>query len=562
VIVDGASNQQVMTYPVARDAGLPPAARGEGDAVAPFDVPLHLHKMERPAVVRAVAMPDEASESWRAWLDHPVVYAVALLLLLFCLMPPDGVLSDNEENYFALAAHAVSLSPASPYTAVFDSSHHRAVSEVFLGGLVTAVGYEHAQIIARALAAAAYAFLLTGILRRFGLSLLDAVLVMVAYALLGQTLMGGEWLFNGFEAKVISYCLVLAGLYMAATGPSFLGPTLLFAQATYFHFLVGGFWFFAAMAGRLIEDRRELGRVLASVALFLVAVTPLFAVIGWSRLADTLAFIPPADLPSPDVIYSIIRAPWHAAPFLSSDSFLTQWLPGCAAAAAMLAVCIAIARRPEAARWKVTTVWLAGLLGYLLVALAASFFDRNTGVLGKLYLFRPAALILLLWLAFVMAYLATARMRGWTVARVAVLAMLAPMFLIGAVDRVHADRQRAALAGEKGALAAALAERAAPGSVVLVDPQIEWSYLDFERRTGHPSLVAFKFMPTNDPEIVEWYRRMEFRRTLFEQGCSTASTAYPVDFLLTTPEHATALAASCGPVVYATDKVALLRRAL
>src|SRR5258708_24015582 len=110
----------------------------------------------------------------------------------------------------------------------------------------------------RALGALAYAFLRSASLRRFGLSLLDAVLVVVAYALAGQTLMGGEWLFNGFEAKVISYCLVLAGLYMAATGPSFLAPILLFAQATYFHFLVGGVLFCAAMARRLLQDRRRV----------------------------------------------------------------------------------------------------------------------------------------------------------------------------------------------------------------------------------------------------------------------------------------------------------------
>jgi hypothetical protein len=553
--VDGVSNQQVVTYPVVPNLGRSSLDRGEGDAVAPFDVPLHLRKTER-----SMAAPAKAGEAWRAWLAHPVVYAVALLLLLLCLMPPDGALSDNEEDYFALAAHTVSFTPASPYTAVFDGSHHRAVSEVLLGGLVSAVGYEHAQIIARALAAIAYALLLSAILRRFGLSLLDAVLVIIAYALVGQTLMGGEWMFGGFEAKVVSYCLVLAALYASATGPSFLAPTLLFAQATYFHFLVGGFWFCAAMAGRLIEDRREIGRVAASVALFLFAVAPLFAVIIWSRLADMRAFVQPPDLPTPDVIYSIIRAPWHTAPFADAGSFLAQWLPGCVAAAAMLIACLAIARRPQAARWKVTTVWLAGLLGYLFVALGASYIDRDSGVLGKFYLFRPAALILLLWLAFVMTYLTAARLRGWTVARVAVLAVLIPMFLMDAAERIQSDRQRESLAGEKTALAAALAEQKAPDGVVLIDPQIERQYLDFERTTGHPSLVMFKFMPTDDPHIVEWYRRMEFRRSLFEQGC-TANTAYPVDFLLTTAEHAATLAATCGSVVYASGDVALLRRA-
>jgi hypothetical protein len=48
---------------------------------------------------------------------------------------------------------------------------------------------------------------------------------------------------------------------------------------------------------------------------------------------------------------------------------------------------------------------------------------------------------------------------------------------------------------------------------------------------------------------------------LFEHGCTVGAAAYPVDFLLTTPAHAAQLTASCGPVVYATDKLALLRRA-
>lgn len=486
-----------------------------------------------------------------------ILYLVALLLLLLCLMPPDGVLSDNEENYFALAVHAVS-SAVPPYTAIYDASLHRAVTDWLLGGLIAAVGFESAQIVTRSLAAIAYAFLLRALFRRFGLSALDAVLVILVFALLHQTFMGGEWLFGGFEAKVVAYGFVLAGLYRAASQRSLTGAVLLFAAATYVHFLVGSFWFAAAMAARLLEDRRDLRPVAGAAVRYLLIVAPLVAVIAWTRLADARSSVQPADMPSPDVIYSIIRAPWHAAPFISWDSFRRQWLPGSLLAGIMLVACLVVARKPEAGRWRATALWLAGLLAYLLLALAASFADRDTGVLGKFYLFRPAALILLLCLAFAMAWLGALRLRRWTAVRLLALAALAPLFLLGTAQRLAADRQRVALAGQHAALADVLAKNAAPGSVVLIDPQIEWSFLDFERRSGHPMLVTFKFMPTDDPGIVEWYRRMEFRRLVFAQGCPQ-HPAYPIAFLLTTPERAPVLVGNCGEAIYATDQLALWR---
>lgn len=484
-----------------------------------------------------------------------ILYIVALLLLLLCLMPPDGVLSDNEENYFALAA---SSDPASPYTAIYDASRHRLVADWLLGGVIAALGFERTQIVTHGLAAVAYALLLCALFRRFGLSALDAVLVILVFALLGQTLMGGEWLFGGFEAKVVAYFCVLAGLYRAASHRPLTGAALLFAAATYFHFLVGGFWFAAAMAARLIEDRRDVRNVAGATLRYALMVAPLVAVIAGTRYVEARGFVQPPDVPSPDFIYSIVREPWHGAPFLSWHNFRTQWLPGAVAAAVMLIACLVVALRQGGRRWRATALWLAALLAYLLVALAASYVERDTGTLGKFYLFRPASLLLLLWLAFATAWFSALGLRRWTVVRLAALAVLLPLFALGTAERLAGDRERAALAGEKRALAGALAENAAPKSVVLIDPQIEWSFLDFERLTGHPTLVMFKFMPTDNSGIVEWYRRMEFRRVVFAQGCPR-QPAYPIDYLLTTPDRAPVLVGSCGEAIYATDRFALWR---
>jgi len=64
-------------------------------------------------------------------------------------MPPVGLLTGNEEDYFQLAERFATGAATPPDSAVFDSSPHRALNEVLLGNLIIAIGYERAQIIAR-----------------------------------------------------------------------------------------------------------------------------------------------------------------------------------------------------------------------------------------------------------------------------------------------------------------------------------------------------------------------------------------------------------------------------
>ena len=150
--------------------------------------------------------------------------------MLALLIPPHGILSDNEENYFALAERFVDGSAWPRTTAVFDASPHRVLSDATLGALIAAIGYAPAQIVARLLAVAGYALVLPPLFAVFALSALDAALVVMALALIGQDLMGGEWLFGDYEAKVAAYVLVLAALRRVLTEERLGAAVLLFAQ--------------------------------------------------------------------------------------------------------------------------------------------------------------------------------------------------------------------------------------------------------------------------------------------------------------------------------------------
>ena len=323
----------------------------------------------------------------RGWLHYPPAEIAALFVVLLCLIPPTGMLSDNEEDIFQLAARRVGAMPNSPESAVFDSSPHRLVADHLFGWLIALLGFTGAQIFARTLAAAAYSVTLSMLFRRFALGAIEGVLVVIAFALLGQTLFAGEWLFDGAEAKVLAYALVFAGLALAIDR-KYIGAAFLFVVATYFHFLVGIFWFFAAMALALIEDRSERQRPFFATVLFLLLVAPLLGLIAYTRLVEVGPSDAEMGLPAPDVIYSLIRNPHHTAPFIARWSFVKNWLGGYLLACSMLAGAFVVTRLPEGARLRGRALWVGLLLLYLILALIPAFIDRNTGVLGKFYLFR------------------------------------------------------------------------------------------------------------------------------------------------------------------------------
>ena len=313
---------------------------------------------------------------------HGAFGAAVLVIRPLLLIPPHGILSENEENYFALAERFIGGTAWPQETAVFDASRHRMLSDATLGALVSTIGYAPAQVVTRLLIVAAFILVLPPLFGVFALTALDTAVVIMTMALIGQDIVGGEWIFSGYEAKVAAYILVLAALRRVLTREQLGAATLLLALATYFHFLVGGFWFTAGMVLRLL-DRPRAGRdVLAAVAVYGLLVAPLCSIIIWSRLADASAALAP-DVPPPDVIYSIIREPHHQSPFLTWSYFKDRWLPGYIMAVPMLLFSVWLARNGAKPRLRVMAVWLAGLVAYLFLVLGPKFLDRDSGVLWQ-----------------------------------------------------------------------------------------------------------------------------------------------------------------------------------
>jgi hypothetical protein len=113
----------------------------------------------------------------------------------------------------------------------------------------------------------------------------------------------------------------------------------------------------------VIDDRGALKPAVIAAAWFWLAVSPLIGVIAWKRWVIDAAAPIPLGLPSPDYIYSVLRAPWHTAPFLNSHVFATSWFPGCVLAGGMLAGALVMARTAAAPRLRSTARWLVPSAG-------------------------------------------------------------------------------------------------------------------------------------------------------------------------------------------------------
>jgi hypothetical protein len=493
------------------------------------------------------------------WVLHiersrsPVLLFAGLAALLVLRLWPAAWIG-NEEQYFQLAYRTFTPEKFSQFSAIFDASRARFVPLYLMGSAVHLLGYDGAHAVTRILMAILYAAGLAYFLSALPLSVWDALLVIVAFLMAGEYLIGGEWLFKGVEPKTLAYGLLFFAFGFALRR-RWTAATIAGAAATYMHFLVGGFWTLLILVQQWLEtkQRRELLRCLAAYGILTLP-------LAWLIARDQLVGAALAATGLADKIYAT-RNPWHVAPFASRGEFW-GWTPGIVGTFALLLVLGAVAARHRATARAVALVSRTALLGlaYLLLALVAAFVDRHAQLLGKFHLFRPSALTLLLAFTAIAALRSERLADGGAAALKSLVIFALVAWFSWAIFKTQVDRLRAGSAiPERGELVAAIVSHTAPGDVVLIEPVRDFDpeYLSLHRQIPRPTLVSWKFMPTNPADILRWQSYIEMREDVFAKGC-VAPMPVPVRWLVTLRPGSVARLVSCGPPVWRKGNVALI----
>jgi hypothetical protein len=501
---------------------------------------------------RVAATLMEPASFWMLWL--------ALLVPLLALYLPVSIWTGNEENYFQLAYRRIAPEAFSPWSAVFDHSNARVAGESLYGGLVKLLGYETAHVVARLGAAALYAAGLTAMFAAVRFSIIESVAVVMGFHLLGQQILGDEWLFGGAEPKTVAYALIFFSVALASSN-RWRAAFAVAAGATWFHFLAGGFWSLALGLCAVWQLRRDWRAALRALTIYLLLVSPLLAIIANDQLT-TVGTLPVPDtgeatVPNVDQIYAS-RSAHHASPFVDPAHF-PHWRRGIKMLGLAIVAFVFVWWRRPASRLLLP---LAGIgLAELALALVVSYFDQERFTLAKFYLFRPSSVTLLLLLgAALMAFRSVVPRRFSAVVTVALVLVA----LRGLQLELQDDRRalgRSMNVPHQSELLDAVWGSSAPDDVVLLDPALDQTLpgIRLNRLIERPTVVARKFVPTAPPDIRRWYTLMRWRERLFEEGCNRGTGSVPVKLIVTFSQSTRERVAGCGTVIWRRDDLSVLR---
>jgi len=202
------------------------------------------------------------------------------------------------------------------------------------------------------------------------------------------------------------------------------------------------------------------------------------------------------------------------------------------------------------------------LLLYVPLAFAVSFVDRHSLWLAKFYMFRPAALTLLLVISTAFWALRTDRNGG---ERLVVKLFLCPLIGVFFWTQLQARVQEHRHPTHQSLpdlpeLVAAIERESRPDEIVLIEPKNEtaYPYVRLPRQLPRPTLVTKKYDPTTPKDLLRWHDLMQFRAGLFSRGCQSPLAA-PIGLLLVFEPSTLPSVASCGPIVWQGQSAYLIR---
>ena len=481
-------------------------------------------------------------------IAKPIYWAVLVSVLAIVQFPFGW--TATEENYFQLAYRWARPDAFGPFSAAFDQSGGKFTAFWLYGNLIDLFGYDGAHHILTAIVIPLTAFAVLRLSMLLNLSVVDAVAVLLTYLASGQALMGGEGFLGTVDPKVFCYPFGILA-FAEAGSPRARWPLVAIwsAIAVYFHFQIGTVWFAISWMFLTLTSRNWRGSLLAAL-LFLVLVAPEFVVLFGDYMRFPAASRP-EGMPSADHIYAEIRAPHHVAPFAQVGGWKRLAVRGLGYSVVIGAGALYALRHSDRTLRALAVIVLL-LAAYQFAAVVISWLDRETLALAKLYLFRPAATLLLLAL-FMLAAIWRARTSDSPGVRLLPMTAIVSLFLVHA-SLMNLSGQLHAPSDVTREMIQQVQARAGASDAVLLDPALD-GQAGLGRKIARQTFVNWKFVPTNPSDIYRWWGLMERRNATFGGDCSKIEPA--ARFLVAVSHRASALA-RCGRLVWSNESYLLI----
>lgn len=341
-----------------------------------------------------------------------------------------------------------------------------------------------------------------------------------------QHFFGMEWIFGGFESKTLAYIFIFYGYYFLLKS-KFELSVLFAALASYFHVLVGG-WFFVLVFLYACIEQFNLKTIFRVGAIYVVTVLPLVIYMA-SYLNESGSVIHGVDI---DWVYSFFRNTHHTAPMHEIQA-MNKVLPRVIVSFGLLLLSLFYFRKSEDLRIRKLNRIALIALGIVFTGLIITYIDVH-GHLLKYYWFRIAAIGAFTYYIIIFLFLENnaGRLYCPVLWKSLVIIFIGTFFLVKSgknINRLVSARVNPNLLE----LVTYVQEHTQPDDVYLFLGNDEES---FSRRTRRDAFVIFKFDPGGGEKIYEWYMREQMRRELRKDlsYLDTITSKYRLNYLITT----------------------------
>lgn len=461
---------------------------------------------------------------------------VLFLFILLCINFVSPHLHPNEEHYFALAKQYLDPQWIRDSFSFTDPPETKILYYYITGFALKFLSFEQLSLLAGILVSFLMAWPLSLIFRLFRLDNIDVMVLLQIGFFPFQSFFAYEWIFGGFEPKSLAYVMLFFSLYFLLKGKN-IHAMIALAAATWFHFLVAG-WFFLVVFIHWMIEKVSLKDLFRRSLWYAIPVLPVVIIL-------LLSF---KNVPSEQdgVKYNWIITHFgnavHLSLFKSMEWFGKDYLQGILLMVAAGLVGLTIFKEREDNLFRQLNRINLIIMALIVLFIPVSYFDRD-GFFMRFFPFRQAALALLFTLILGVVFLREEiivvsenivrlqRIAGWMV--------LAVVVYTAAVNGYKALRKESS---KMEALEKYVIDHTQPGEVFLFYyPEELMSYFpqktefSFSRKTRRDVFFSCKFIPYGGKNTYEWYQRYLAMKMMEKDITSLRDIArdYKVHYLVT-----------------------------
>lgn len=429
------------------------------------------------------------------------------IFLLLCLNFLGFQLNANEEMYLGLAKQFYSPEWIKDSFSFTEFAGTRLIYQYFTGFLLQYVSFEQLTFWCRLFNFLLFAFPLAKLFRLFRLNNVEIFFLLQVVYFSCQSMFGGEWIFKGFETKTIAYALIFYSLYYLLSGKNF--RSLIFIVfATYFHVLVGGWFFLLVMFYYLFDNSINFKTWIKQGVLYVLLCLPFIIYLARELLFNSVSEIEGVNL---NWVYTYFRNSHHVALFNDIAVFFHLHLPGILVSSAFFVICVIYRDYFTIPVVKQLNSLNIIIFLMLFISLIIGLFDVNGGYL-KYYPYRISALsMLFLVFQFGIVLKDYIKEKHYSFLLVLMLVFALPFLFYGTT--INVQQSLDPREEEINELASFAIENTDPKDVfIFLDIEPDKAKFSFIRKSERDRFVVFKFVPSGGNKLYDWYVRILERK--------------------------------------------------